>query len=297
MQTLPRLLTTISRAAMIVGCFGLLLAQCSKEGGGQAAKASGQVVAHVGNEVVTIQELENEFRFANIPVARQKDPDTIRKVLGDLVLRKYLLQHAVADKLDREPGVLLDLLRAREQILASSYLTRAVAAKPPGKADIDNYIAQNPAKFSGRKILSIEQVGFPLSADSQSVIEANKNAKSLEEVEAQLTAAAIPHGRQMGALNSNDISPDFFATIEARKPDDVFFIRSGNNGVFFKVKGEEPRPLQGEQAADVARQLMRADALKAEAGMASVSANLDAKFEGDYAAIMSKSAEQPNRAN
>ena len=34
--------------------------------------------------------------------------------VGEIVVRKYLLQQAMTAKLDREPGVLLDLLRARE---------------------------------------------------------------------------------------------------------------------------------------------------------------------------------------
>ena len=66
----------------------------------------------------------------------------------------------------------------------------------------------------------------------------------------------------------------------------MFFVRAGPNGVFFKVKSEEARPLEGEAAANLARQFLRADALKAEAGMAAYSANLEAKYEGEYAKIM-----------
>jgi EpsD family peptidyl-prolyl cis-trans isomerase len=296
MRSLPSRLIEIGRVVLIVGVCGLMLAQCGKKSEGQST-SKGQVVAHIGDEVVTTQEFENELRWANIPVSKQKDPDTIKKVLGDLVLRKYLLQQAISAKLDREPGVLLDLLRSREQILASAFLTRKVSSKPPGKADIDSYIVQNPAKFSGRKILTIEQIGFPLGPDSQSVIDANREAKSLDEIDQQLTSAGIPHGRQMAMLNSGDIPQDLFAATEAKKADDVFFIRSGANGVFFKIKGEEPRPLEGEAAADLARQILRADALKAEAGMAGVSANLDAKYEGDYAKIMGQGDAGPDRKN
>jgi hypothetical protein len=90
----------------------------------------------------------------------------------------------------------------------------------------------------------------------------------------------------VGALNSADLPQDFYNAIEAKKADDVFFIRAGQNGVFFKVKGEETRPLEGEAAANVARQILRTDALKAETGIAAYSANLEAKYEGEYAKIM-----------
>ncbi|WOH53742.1 hypothetical protein [Bradyrhizobium sp. sBnM-33] len=201
-------------------------------------------------------------------------------------MRKYLLRQAMAAKLDREPSVLLDLLRAREQVLENAYLQRTAAAKTPGKVDVDKYIASNRAKFAGRKLFSVEQIAFPIGPTTQSFVDANKDAKSLDEIDQKLTAAGVPHGRQMGALNSGDLPPEFYGLIEAKKTDDVFFVRAGQNGVFFKVKGEEPRPLEGEAAANLARQLMRADAIKAELGVARYSANLEAKYEGEYANIM-----------
>ncbi len=279
-------------AIAMVGCLGMMLTGCGGEGGEQPA-TKGQVVAQVGDQVVTTQELDNELRWANVPPDKQKDPEVIKRVLGELVVRKYLLQQALASKLDREPGVLLDLLRAREQVLEKGFLNRAAAAKSPGKSDIDKYIANNPSKFANRKLLSVEQIGFPLGPNSQPVIDANKNAKSLDEIAQQLTSAGIPHGRQMGVLNTGDIPQDFYNEIEAKKADYVLFVRSGANGVFFKVKGEEARPLAGEAAANFARQLLRADALKAEAGMAAFAANLEAKYQGEYAKIMQQKAGAP----
>lgn len=274
----------IARLAILLACGAVALAGCGKKD--QPAASKGQVVARVGDEVVTIQDLENEFRWANVTPDKQKEPEIVKRVLGDLVVRKYLLRQAMAAKLDREPSVLLDILRSRELVLENAYLQRAAAAKAPGKADVDKYMANNPAKFAGRKLLSVEQIAFPLGPTTQSFIEANKDAKSLDEIDQKLTAAGIPHGRQMGALNSGDLPPEFYGLIEAKGPDDVFFVRAGPNGVFFKVKGEERRPLEGEAAANLARQLMRADAIKAEQGIAAYSANIEAKYEGDYARIM-----------
>jgi EpsD family peptidyl-prolyl cis-trans isomerase len=283
----------LGRLAVIVGSCAIILAGCGKKEGDQAA-TSGQIVARVGDQVVTTQEFENELRHANISADKQKDPEVIKPVLGGLVVRKYIVQQALAAKLDREPGVLLDLLRAREQVLENASLMRAVASKAPGKADVDKYIANNPLKFANRKLLSIEQIVFPFGPSGQSFIDASKDAKSLDEIDQRLTSAGIPHGRQMGVLNSGDIPQDFYNSIEAKKADDVFFIRAGPNGIFFKVKGEEARPLEGEAAANLARQLLRADALKAEAGIASYSANLEAKYEGEYAKIMQQGGDKKN---
>ena len=61
--------------------------------------------------------------------------------------------------------------------------------------------------------------------------------------------------------------------------------------MFFKVTGEQPRPLEGDAASNMARQFIRADNVNAELGIASVAANLEAKYQGEYAIIMAKEPE------
>src|SRR5260370_20998589 len=109
MITASNAVARISLAATLL-C-GVVLSGCGKGGDNQAAAPKGQVVAHIGNDVITTQELENEFRLDNIPADKQKDTETLKRVLGDLVARKYLVRQAIESKLDREPGVLLDNLR------------------------------------------------------------------------------------------------------------------------------------------------------------------------------------------
>src|SRR3954453_11938238 len=156
---------------------GVALSGCGKGGENQAA-APGQVVAHVGKEVVTTQELENEFRLTNVPADKQKDPQTLKRVLGEIVTRKYLVRQALEAKLDREPGVLLDILRSRELVLASAAVSRTVGSKVSAisKSDIDRYIVNNPAKFSNRQLMEVEQITFTMGANAQSVIDATRDA-------------------------------------------------------------------------------------------------------------------------
>jgi len=276
------------RTLAVITCCGILLAACDKNTTSRAPASAGQVIARVGDQVVTTSELENEFHRANIPAEKQKDTATIKTVLGELVTRKYLLRQALGAKLDQEPGVLLDLIRAREQVLGVAYLTRQASSKPPSNADVEKYINNNPTRFADRKLFTVDQIALPLPANPQSVVDANRDAKTLEEVDQQLTSAGIVHGRQSGVMNGAELQPDFYKSLEARTPDQVFFVRAGPNGVFFKVTGEQASPLKGEAAANAARQLIRTEALKAEANLAAYSANLEAKYEGDYADIMNK---------
>ena len=274
--------------AAILLC-AVVLAACGKGGDNQAAAPKGQVVAQLGSEAVTTQELENELRLDNVPADKQKDPEILKRVLGDLVARKYLVRQALEAKLDREPRVLLDILRSRELVLANAAISGSVAGKLSAisKADIDKYIASNPSKFANRQLMTVEQITFPIGANAQSVIEATRDAKSLDQIEQKLTALNIQHSRSMGALNSAELPEGLFNRMQMKRPDDVFFLRAGPNGVFAVVKSEEIRPLSGEAAINYARQSLRADLLKSEIGMASVAANLEAKYQDEYAKLMS----------
>ena len=288
----------VSRAMVLIVLCGFGLGACGKKNDATAEAPKSQVVAKVGDQVVTVQELDNEFRLANVAIEKRKDPAMVKRVLGELVTRKYLVQQAIDAKLDREPTVLLDVLRSKEVVLANALATRDVTTKAGAisKADIDSYIANNPLKFADRQLLSIEQISFAMAATSQAVIDATKEMKTLDEVDQKLTAMGIPHGRSSGAVSTGDLPPELMRAVSARQADDIFFIRSGANGLFFKVVNQEPRALEGAEAINAARQYLRQDVARSDISMTSVAANLAAKYEGEYASMMKPDVGAPTGA-
>ena len=277
------------RALVFFLCAVALLG-CGKKSDDRTDAPAGQIVARIGSEVITAQELDNEFRLANIPADKRKEPASVRRVLGDLATRKYMVRQAIEAKLDREPNVLLDILRSRELVLANALAQRDVITKSAAisKSDIETYIAKNPFKFANRQLITVEQITFPLSSNSQLLVDATKNSKSLDEIDQKLRAFDIPHNRALSTLDSVEVPADLGNLIQARKDDDVFFVRAGVNGVYFKVKSQETRPLGGENAINVARQHLRRDLMNTEASMAGVAASLEAKYEGEYAKLMAE---------
>ncbi|MGO8911605.1 MAG: hypothetical protein ACLQDM_20110 [Bradyrhizobium sp.] len=285
------------RMSVVFALCGFVLLGCSKKIEEKTEAPKSQVVARIGDQVITTQELDNEFRLANVPTEKRKDPAAIKQVLGNIVTRKYLVRQALDKKLDREPTVLLDILRAREFVLANAMASRDLSEKSAAiaRADIDKYIASNPSKFADRQILSVEEIVVPVSVVSQAFMDETKDMNSLDQVAQKLTAMGIAHSRSHGELSSGDVSPDFLKVMLSKQADNVFFLRADQNGIFFKIKGVESRPLEGDGAANLARQLMRLDLAKSEASMTAVAANLEAKYEGDYANIMEKqSSDQPS---
>jgi len=271
----------------------LLAAGCSKKESEQGAVA-GQVIAHVGADAITAQELENEFRLANVPTDKRSDAVT-KHFLNEIVVRKYLVQQAIAAKLDREPTVHLDIMRSREQVLASAIVQRDLSDKASsiGKSEIDQFIVAHPSQFAKRKLLYIDQINLPIGADIQAGVDATKAFKTLEQVDQKLKEMGISYTRANGVMDSGEISDQFLAELEAKKDEDIFFVRQGANGTFFKVTGEQSRPISGDEATNRARQLMRMQLLKAASEQADKAAQDSAKYEGEYVKIMQSDASVP----
>lgn len=264
-----------------------LLASCG-ESNETAKVVDSQVVARIGSDVVTTQDLDNELRLSNVSPDRRKDPDVVRKAVSDLVARKMLARRALNAKLDREPTVLLDLLRAKDVVLAEASSVRAVNAKLSAlsSSDIERYIQGNPLKFANRQVLHVDQLIAPSSSAVQPIIDSSRTAKSLDEIAQALASASVPSSRSSGSFNTAEMPEELASAIRAQGLEGVLFLRAGQNVAFLKIRGQESRPLTGQAAEASARQLMRADLLRSEASMAAFTANLEATYVGDYAKIM-----------
>jgi EpsD family peptidyl-prolyl cis-trans isomerase len=267
----------------------MLLAGCGKK---QAETAVvGQVIAHVGPDDVTQQELDNELRLANVPVDKRND-QIVKAALSRVVERKYLVQQAIAAKLDREPTVHLDLLRSREQILAGAFVQRDLSSKMSSvsKNEIDSYVQAHPKQFDQRELFQVDQISFTTPKDVEALSAATKDFKSLDEVEAKLNAMNVKFSRGTATLDSATMPAEMLKVLDARKADDIYFIRSKGSASFFKVTSVDQKPLTTDQANEFAKRQVRLDIGRQGAEAISKSALADAKFEGDYARIMTAAA-------
>ena len=263
----------------------MLLSGCGKKQETQAVV--GQVIAHVGPDDITQQELDNELRLANVPADKRTDA-IIKGALTRIVERKYLVQQALAAKLDREPTVHLDLLRAREQILAGAFVQRDLSGKMSAvsKNEIDSYIQGHPKQFDQRELFQVDQISFPTPKDVEALAAATKDFKTLEQVEAKLNEMHIKFSRGDATLDSATMPPEMLKVLDARKPDDIYFIRSRGGASFFKVTSVDQKPLTGDEADNFARREVRVDIGRKGAEEITKAALADTKFEGDYARIM-----------
>jgi EpsD family peptidyl-prolyl cis-trans isomerase len=263
----------------------MLLVGCGKK---QAETAVvGQVIAHVGPDDVTQQELDNELRLANVPVDKRSDA-VLKGALSRIVERKYLVQQALAAKLDREPTVHLDLLRAHEQILAGAFVQRDLSGKMSAvsKNEIDSYVQSHPKQFDQRELFQIDQISFTSPKDVEALSAATKDFKSLDQVAAKLNEMDVKFSRGTATLDSATMPAEMLKVLDARKADDIYFVRSRGSASFFKVTSVDPKPMTGDQANEFAKRELRVDIGRKGAEAINKAALADSKFEGDYARIM-----------
>jgi EpsD family peptidyl-prolyl cis-trans isomerase len=270
----------------------MLLAGCGKKGAEPAVV--GQVIAHVGPDDVTQQELDNELRLANVPADKRSDA-IVKAALSRIVERKYLVQQAIAAKLDREPTVHLDLLRSREQILAGAFVQRDLSAKMSSisKNEVDSYIQGHPKQFDQRELFQVDQISFTSPKDVEALAAATKDFKSLDQVQAKLNEMNIKFSRGTATLDSATMPAEMLKVLDARKPDDIYFIRSRGSASFFKVTSVDQKPFTTDQANEFAKRELRVDIGRKGAEEISKTALADAKFEGDYTRIMTATPPAP----
>ena len=294
-----------SGAALILGAAALLLAGCGDSKDKPAEKAAAAVpalpasptLAVVGADEIKAYELANEMRVAGVPTGKDAKPDdqVTKRLVREIVQRKYLVQKAIAEKLDHDPGFLVEAQRQREQLLATLYLQRAVTDASIPAARIEAYQANHPLMFAKRQVLEVEQLSFPLAAAKKEIIDATKDAKTLEDVARVLKAAGVAFSRGEGELGSGDVPPEAFELMQKKASDNVFFTARGQAGVFFVVKQFKPQPLTGEAAQQLAKRLLLNEVWRDKASE-KPPADLTVRYEGDLERIMNLPDPAPQSA-
>jgi hypothetical protein len=158
------------------------------------------------------------------------------------------------------------------------------------KNEIDSYIQAHPKQFDQRELFQIDQVSFTPPSNIEALAAATKDEKSLDEIQAKLSAMNINYSRGSATLDSATMPAEMLQALDAKKPDDVFFIRSRTSASYFKVKSVDPKPMTGDEADEFAKRQVRAEIGRKDTQQITDAALASAKYEGDYARIMAMPA-------
>jgi peptidylprolyl isomerase len=140
-----------------------------------AAVKGGEVVARVGDSDVTAEEVRAAIAFldARQQTAVARDPALLSQTVRAILANRLVLKEALAKKWDQQPAVTAQLARARDSVIAESYL-QSVTAPPdgyPGEADIKSVYDANASAFLVPRRFRLAQIVVTLAKDADKAAE------------------------------------------------------------------------------------------------------------------------------
>jgi len=198
----------------------VLLTGCQKS-------ATGQVVAVVNGEEITLQELNAELGAMKIP--ENADKKTVRQsVLQQIVNRRLIAQQAKKDGVDRDPAYVSQQRRMDEQLLVSMYGRKTLESiGVPDDAALKKVMSENPTLFGGRTIYKVDQIQFEVPQDPKRLAPI-MNIHTMDGVASYLTSAGIKFGRGMAEIDSGRVPPDMMKKVLSLKPGEPFIVPSND---------------------------------------------------------------------
>jgi peptidyl-prolyl cis-trans isomerase C len=245
-------------AISFAGLLSLSVAACDK-------KPTGQVVAVVNGEEITLQDLNVEMQSVQLPEGADKKAVAAQFLQG-VIDRKLLVAAARERGLDREPAFLQQKSRMEDALLIQlSAKNAAGTVQMPSETKIAEYVAANPQKFGGRTLYRVDQVVFSVGVKPE-VLAALKPAQSLSDIATILTSKNVKFTRGAAKLDTAQVDRKVLATILALPPGEPFVVPVGANAVASVIVGKEAAPVDAAQQKRLAAEMIRQEAL-GEIGM------------------------------
>ena len=218
--------------------------------GGCDKKPGGQVVAVVGNEEITQQELRAEAATAG-PGATQDFEAAAPALLQRVIERNLLADYARDQGLDRGPEYVARR-RQLEQTLLASLAVRNLAGEPktPSAADVRKFITDNPTWFAGRERLTLDQLSFPSIDRAQ--IKALTELPSMDAIYERLLSQGVKVTRGRAVLDTASIDPFVGKQIVALPNGEIFDLTTGGQTFIGTVVARAPNPTPADQTTKAA---------------------------------------------
>lgn len=269
----------------------VVLTACDKE---PAEKKSGQALVSVNGKEITMLQLNDEIRRANI---RPDQYDAASKQLMEsLISRQLIVDEAVRNKLDRTPEVMQARERVNAQVLTQAYL-QGVMSKvvKPSKAEIDEYFQKHPELFIQRKQFDLTIVRIAtkdLSDELKKVLDA---AKTLDEVVTWLEKNKVQYIRNVASRSTTDLPPQMSTLLQEKSKDTIFIVNEQETSSLIYVNAIKESPIALAAAAPQIERFLMNQRLK-EATDAEI-ARLRAAAQIEYLNVKDQKPNAENPAN
>lgn len=248
--------------AVLLATAPVALSACDKSGADDIP--AGQTIARVNGQDVTIHELNAELKGAPLPTGDARKA-VEQQALQRIVDRRILAGLARERKLDESPDFVLLKQRAEDTVLVE-LLQQNIAGqvKRPTAAEARAFVTANPTLFANRKLLSMDQIVFPLPKDPAKLQEVAP-LKSMTDVEKWLIENGIQYRRQPAQLDTLQIQPEMANRILSLPPGEVFVVPAKGMAAANVITESRAQPVSGNEATTIAMNILQSRAVMAKA--------------------------------
>lgn len=253
-------------------------------------KPSGQVVAVVNDEEITIHELNSEL--SRVKLTESNREKMTQTMLKSLVTRTVFKQNARKMQMDRFPNIMMEIERSKATILAKAYLQSQMINKPDvPRSEVEAYIFDNPHKFSNRAYYTFDSLIVPNTYLTKERREAWETVTDLNEIESVLLSEGLDYKRVPFTSYSENLPAGVVKDMPKLKLNgDVFFILMKGQSYLNIYKDSHPAVLTGEEAFKVAKKYLTTQKTKEFLVKleADVLANASIEYLGDFKYLSEK---------
>lgn len=227
----------------------LALSSCGKA---EVKKTSGQVVAKVNGDEISVHQVNNAIaRRSDIPPdeAKQAAAHTLERIID----QELLVQQALKDKLDRDPQVMQSIENAKRQILARAYIERAAAtSSTASREEIRKFYQENPALFERRRIYRMHELAVVAPREKLDALKAaTAGAKSLEDVAGWLKSHKLVFRLAMSNRPAEQIPLEVLPQVSEMREGQIGVIPTPHGAAVVHLLQAQEASLSEQQATPV----------------------------------------------
>lgn len=244
----------------------------------------GQVIARVNGEELTIHQLNAELARAQVPDELDRQ-EARNQVLQRIIDRIVMAQMAREEEIHRRPSVMLEMRRAQEDVLASTYLRQQMAEMGPvARDEAEAFVNENPYLFAEREFFIFDQIMIDANYVDDELMGELEDRTTMAEMEELLDSRSVPFRRQPNTGLTSRFPPRAAQTVAELPDGELFIIRTPLIVYVSQILERRPEPLFGEDAVRAARQVLQVqrNATDAEAITARMRARANIEYLGEY---------------
>jgi EpsD family peptidyl-prolyl cis-trans isomerase len=241
----------------------LALSSCGKA---DVKKDSGQIVAKVNGDEISVHQINNAIVRSN-DSAPDEGKQTAIHTLERIIDQELVVQKALKNKLDRDPQVMQAIEEAKREILTRAYLERAVAGAPTQNSEeIRKFYQDNPALFERRRIYRVHELALTAPGEKLDALKAAATgAKSLEDVAGWLKSQKLVFQVAVSIWPAEQMPLNVLARVSEMREGQIALIPTSRGASVVQLLQAQEASLSEEQAKPVIERYLQSRKLLATA--------------------------------